>query len=193
MLKNSWNQGSFKKYLCMHKNIRILRIRILNSIKLFPIRIRKVSYTYDSISAFFWSVIPSTPLEELSSIFCNSKRFVLYFISGSNYKFCFSQIKSQKEAQNPDPEQDPDPDPYLWLMDPDPEVPKTSGGSRSATLVFSYGSGSTPPTSGSGSRRFKRYESDGSGSKGLFTYSDPGEQIQYGSYRVRIQNNKKRL
>jgi hypothetical protein len=78
-------------------------------------------------------------------------------------------------------------------MDPDPEVPKTSGGSGSATLVFSYGSGSTPPTSGSGSRRFKRYESDGSGSKGLFTYSDPGEQIQYGSYRVRIQNNKKRL
>ena len=76
-------------------------------------------------------------------------------------------------------------------MDPDPEVPKTSGGSGSATLVFSYGSGSTPPTSGSGSRRFKRYESDGSGSKGLFTYSDPGEQIQYGSYRVRIQNNKK--
>jgi len=78
-------------------------------------------------------------------------------------------------------------------MDPDPEVPKTSGGSGSATLVFSYGSGSTPLTSGSGSRRFKRYESDGSGSKGLFTYSDPGEQIQYGSYRVRIQNNKKRL
>ena len=160
----------------MHKNIRILRIRILSSIKLFPIRIRKVSYTYDSISAFFWSVIPSTPLEELSSIFCNSKRFVLYFMSGSNYKFCFSQISSQKEAQNPDP-----------------EVPKTSGGSGSATLVFSYGSGTTPLTSGSGSRRFKRYESDGSGSKGLFTYSDPGEQIQYGSYRVRIQNNKKRL
>jgi hypothetical protein len=41
----------------------------------------------------FLSATPSTPLEELSSMFFNSKRFVLYFVSGSNYDSTEPQIR----------------------------------------------------------------------------------------------------